>query len=331
MTRFEFVNKLNGRLYLLSEAERRDIIDEYVSHIDLKMAEGKSESDAIKDFGDIDELAAEILEAYHIDHAKLNDKTLDIYIKTAVDYISRSTEKLLSFSTKDLAYILVEFIILLIILNFIRYPLELCGEMFVHLFSWLPFTIFHILDRLVNIIANIISVAISLLIICQFVNRRILWAQPGFIDNIQEYSDKAFKGKKETADTKTEDVSAETDIQPDAEDKKKKNIFSLPKLNKEKRRRPAGKTVIESAEKAGDFVVNLIVILLKVMLRIFVWIPSVLLTIAGVVCTILAAIVYTFSGIGFIGVIVIGVGCCILGAGFTLWITQLLAGGKNNA
>ena len=30
MNRFEFVNRLNGKLYVLKDNERRDIIDEYV-------------------------------------------------------------------------------------------------------------------------------------------------------------------------------------------------------------------------------------------------------------------------------------------------------------
>ena len=35
-------------------------------HIDIKMQNGQSEEDAIRDFGPVKELAAEILEAYHV-------------------------------------------------------------------------------------------------------------------------------------------------------------------------------------------------------------------------------------------------------------------------
>ena len=73
MTRYEFISVLKEKLYLLNENECRDIIEEYMAHIDMKMAEGKSEADAIKDFGNIGDLASEILAAYHIDSTRLND------------------------------------------------------------------------------------------------------------------------------------------------------------------------------------------------------------------------------------------------------------------
>lgn len=71
MTRTEFIIGLKNRLNLLSESECVDIIEEYTNHIDMKMQEGKSESDAINDFGNLDDLADEILAAYHIDKTKL--------------------------------------------------------------------------------------------------------------------------------------------------------------------------------------------------------------------------------------------------------------------
>ena len=43
MNRHEFITKLNGKLFLLTESERRDIIDEYLGHIDMKMQNGKTE------------------------------------------------------------------------------------------------------------------------------------------------------------------------------------------------------------------------------------------------------------------------------------------------
>ena len=61
MTRTEFIIGLKNRLNLLSESECVDIIEEYTNHIDMKMQEGKSEADAINDFGNLDDLADEIL------------------------------------------------------------------------------------------------------------------------------------------------------------------------------------------------------------------------------------------------------------------------------
>lgn len=69
MKKSEFITKLNERLSILTDDERKDIIDEYSEYIDNKISEGKTEEEAVRNFGDIDELASEILKAY-----KINDK-----------------------------------------------------------------------------------------------------------------------------------------------------------------------------------------------------------------------------------------------------------------
>lgn len=66
MSKAEFIAELNDRLTVLTDEERRDILDEYEQHIDIKVMRGMSEEAAIADFGRIDELAADILEAYHV-------------------------------------------------------------------------------------------------------------------------------------------------------------------------------------------------------------------------------------------------------------------------
>lgn len=66
MDKTGFLKELKQYLAVLNEGEQKDILDEYAQHIDMKMERGMSESEAIKDFGDIQELAAEILEAYHV-------------------------------------------------------------------------------------------------------------------------------------------------------------------------------------------------------------------------------------------------------------------------
>ena len=64
MTKNEFIAKLEKKLHLISEKERTDILTEYSAYINDKMADGTSEEEAVAGFGDVDELAKEILEAY---------------------------------------------------------------------------------------------------------------------------------------------------------------------------------------------------------------------------------------------------------------------------
>lgn len=61
-----FLKELQSRLSVLEEAEQQDILAEYAQHIDLRVAGGLTEEEAVQDFGDIDQLAAEILSAYHV-------------------------------------------------------------------------------------------------------------------------------------------------------------------------------------------------------------------------------------------------------------------------
>lgn len=66
MNKSEFLKKLAALLHILQEDEVRDILDEYEQHIDMRVAEGLTEAEAIRAFGSIEELASEILSAYHV-------------------------------------------------------------------------------------------------------------------------------------------------------------------------------------------------------------------------------------------------------------------------
>lgn len=66
MKKEAFLEELKKNLSVLEEKEIQDIIEEYEQHIDMKMERGLSEEAAIADFGDLKELSAGILEAYHV-------------------------------------------------------------------------------------------------------------------------------------------------------------------------------------------------------------------------------------------------------------------------
>ena len=66
MTKDEFIKKLDKELSILNEKERKDIIDEYKDTIEEKVKHGQTEEEAVKDFGNLDELVSEILDAYKI-------------------------------------------------------------------------------------------------------------------------------------------------------------------------------------------------------------------------------------------------------------------------
>ena len=58
------------------------------------------------------------------------------------------------------------------------------------------------------------------------------------------------------------------------------------------------------------------------------WLPCMSITFMTIVCTVAAVTFYIFTGVGFLGICIAGVGCCIVGTAFTLWLGNLLTGGK---
>ena len=66
MNKTEFLTELRANVHMLEDDEQHDIINEYSQHLDMKVKEGMSETEAIEDFGPVDELIEEILAAYHV-------------------------------------------------------------------------------------------------------------------------------------------------------------------------------------------------------------------------------------------------------------------------
>lgn len=66
MDKITFLRELEKGLSVLEKGELEDIISEYEQHIDMKIESGLPEEEAIADFGNLEELTAEILEVYHV-------------------------------------------------------------------------------------------------------------------------------------------------------------------------------------------------------------------------------------------------------------------------
>ena len=81
MNKVDFLKKLSRMLHMLKESEVKDILDEYEQHIDMKVAEGMTEEEAIAAFGSIEELAEEILDAYHVKADFKESKSKEMFEK----------------------------------------------------------------------------------------------------------------------------------------------------------------------------------------------------------------------------------------------------------
>lgn len=92
MDKKDFLEELNRHLLVLEDEEQQDILEEYSQHIDLKVESGLTEEEAIRDFGSIRELAAEILEAYHV-KAEFSGEAKRAAIKLQTEQLSQQGKK----------------------------------------------------------------------------------------------------------------------------------------------------------------------------------------------------------------------------------------------
>lgn len=118
MLKSEFLELLNQKLSLINDKEREDILLEYGTYIDDKIANGVSEEEAVAGFGDVDELAKEILSAYKINTDSMNplsskaDKTIDkVYAK-----MEELFSKLGDFSMNQIFHVIFDAFVLVLIL-----------------------------------------------------------------------------------------------------------------------------------------------------------------------------------------------------------------------
>lgn len=90
MTKTKFLKELDKSLYVLAEEERRDIIEEYRDIIEEKVKHGKSEKEAVEEFGSVEELSREILSAYKVnpDYGKKEDEFTESAKKLGNDFDS---------------------------------------------------------------------------------------------------------------------------------------------------------------------------------------------------------------------------------------------------
>lgn len=80
MNKNEFLSQLRKKLDVLSQDEIDELITEYSEHIDNKLHEGKTEEQAVSDFGDLGELSRNILQAYKLNENFTNKPKLSSFL-----------------------------------------------------------------------------------------------------------------------------------------------------------------------------------------------------------------------------------------------------------
>ena len=306
MTREEFFAKLDARLSILDENERKDIIEEYMSHIEFKIQDGKTEAEAINDFGDIDALADEILEAYHIDNSATKQKSLEYYIKSCVGFINQVTERILSLSLSDIAKVIAEFIIVLLIIWLLSLPVDMiCRSVNNAIYRFNLGGISDALAGVVNLVGEVINIAVALLIVYSFIKTRVMTRKPVMPKYTQENESSAFEAENTVFDSKYANFDVHT--------------------GKPLKHR---KTMADVGRSSGDFIVKTISIIFKICLFFMIWLPGVCCTIGFIVAAVLLSLLMAIQGIGLWGICLISAGIGIVSLGITAWMTDIIFGGK---
>lgn len=159
MTKDKFLRELEKKLSILSEEERKDTINEYRDIIEEKVKHGKKESEAVKEFGSIDELSKEILNAYKINPDYKSKDFVDgaeELIRKGAKKISEVTDDVVDSikqsdfecTTSNVFKIILKVIILLIFLAILKIPIYFASELgssvfrigvepFATIFSWI--------------------------------------------------------------------------------------------------------------------------------------------------------------------------------------------------
>ena len=121
MKKKEFLEKLRKKLNILEDGEVDDIILEYEGYIDERIDNGASEEEAVESFGDIDELADELLRAYKINVKKDKDPIGD-FSKKVIQTINQLVDDFSEKSSEEILRFIVEIFIILFIIGICHIP-----------------------------------------------------------------------------------------------------------------------------------------------------------------------------------------------------------------
>ena len=290
MNKKSFIKKLKNNLNVLEESEVKDIIEEYSDIIDEKIKDGKTEEEAIKDFGDINELSKEILKAYKINPKFIEDdepefrqdfektikkgaKKLSNFTKSVVDDIKKHDNITLEF----ICEIVIKIIILLIIYAILTVPFwALLG---------LGHAIFDIAFFPLDIILNVIwGILVWVLYFVVGVIIAITMFKSNFkVEEVKEEPKK--KTTKSNEEKNTEKVKIdETEMEENKKSKKKELVNSS-----------AGRVFAK------------IKALIKIFIFLFFILP-VIFIIVGLIFAIVGVIYYIIQGLNLWGVLILLIG-----------------------
>lgn len=300
MSKEEFLRILERKLDVINEKERKDIIDEYRTHIEMKMQEGKTEEEVIQDFGDIDELVEEILDAYKINTQRVNqsfDAKLNKVLDSLFESFQRFLGSLISLDVDDVVRLVFEILVILILLSLLHIPFRIIssiGSSLLH--SVGGYGIGSLLAMVWRFIIGLSFVVIFVVVLINLCSKRLSRYRKVHKNNEQG---SVFEDFKESVDF----------------EKAKETVHSF--SNKEDTAQTNDEEEIkweEEPKKKEQSQGNKIITLISHLLFFILMIPCVMV-IVGLCCVLGIMIVFSFEGVTLIGAYFMTIGGLIVASG----------------
>ena len=190
MTKKIFLTKLRSKLEILEKQEIDDIIEEYSAHIDSKIEQGKTEKEAVADFGDIDVLTTEILSAYkiksnpvHKEESKL-EEFVSNFITEAGEFFKNLfetvSEQKMSRILLTIVYIIIAVIAVGILLWLVRIPFEIIKGIGFGFLSIGGHNVFSSgLGLVWNLFVELTCLVVSIVIIAALIKKAMIYFKDG--------------------------------------------------------------------------------------------------------------------------------------------------------
>lgn len=178
MNKAKFEAYLRDQLSVLAPSEVDEIVAEYIQHIDMRVLDGISEEEAILDFGDLDELVNDLLDAYKINRENRELKKFEFHAKRilnkSLDFINDVARSLMRLSSSEIISLVVQFIIVLIVMKLVDIVGESISSVFIRMLWFRPYFITGILRFIIEVLRFVLTLTINLSILVWFAKERII-------------------------------------------------------------------------------------------------------------------------------------------------------------
>lgn len=231
MNKKDFIKELEKRLEILDEKEIKDIVNEYKDIIDEKVKSGKSEEEAVSEFGSIDELVTEVLKAYKInpkysssnkDSLKEARENCEGWIKETAKTLSDTAKGIyagLKKSNNDISIelvfeLIIKFILMLIILAILTLPFGIINSLGESIFNMAFYPADEVLGIVWRLFTSILYFGVCILIFIAMFKEYVNYNQDTVSDKETKSSNRKKKDKEEVFEEKENDTINVTNQKP---------------------------------------------------------------------------------------------------------------------